>query len=238
MRTATVRRPSPPRGTPVLESFGSDDAQADRAKPPGIAPADHARAVAKAAAEGHARGYEEGAAAALAQAESDLAMLLGHLCEILSDQAVTGRAARAAAERALAPLVAACLTAIAPGLAQSSLAGAVLDHLATILARAPASRIRIYLNPQMLGSLEEAFAARGLDAGQVDLLPDPDCPLVTARIGWAEGYDEVSPGAAAEALAERLAPLLAVGAEAVSEPAQTPDRTATSEPQAARAAQG
>lgn len=217
----------PLRSAPALESFGSegDPAETRGAAVPGIAPAEHARALARATAEAHARGYEEGAAAALAQAESDLATLLADLRETLSDQAVTGIAARAAAEKALEPVLAACMTAVAPSLVRRGFSETVLEHLQDILSRAPASRVRLHLHPDVIAPLRQLFGTHGIDEACVDLTADPGSDAFSARIGWADGFDEVSPSTAAMELTARLAPLMRRSTDA--EPAvQTAVQTA------------
>lgn len=200
-----------------LESFAGGRAAAPAAptpKPAGIDPAEHARAVARAAAEARAAGYEAGVADALARSETELRLALGAIAEALSDRAVTAAEARAAAARALAPVLEAVIRALAPTLAAAGLPGAVAARVAAILDRAPTSCPQIGLAPALAGPVAEALAASGIAEGRYAIRPDPDCPGLEVRIGWAEGIDRIDAAAAA---AETLAAVerhLAAGAGA------------------------
>lgn len=201
----------------TLESFAQPARQASSARPAGIDPAEHARALSRAAAEAHARGYEEGAAAALAAREAELELLLAGIAETLADRAVTGREARAAAERALEPLLLAVIRAIAPELARAGLPGEIAARLGQIVAAAPESCIRIDLAPEMAGPVHTALSGAGVPEGRVEIRPDPGCPALEARIGWADGIDRIAPGTAA---GEVLASLARAFGDAPADPAR------------------
>lgn len=202
-----------PPGSPSSGSTGATSAargakRGGAAPGSGIDPAEHAKAVARAAAEAHARGYEEGAAAALAQSETETTLLLARIAEAVADFAMTGHAARAAAERALGPLLAASLAALAPSLARTALPGEIAARLIAILARAPDPRLRLTLHPEMVAPVETALRAGGIALDRVAFESRADCPALTARLGWADGFDEIDPAAAAAELCTALAPLL------------------------------
>jgi hypothetical protein len=202
-----------------FESFAGLRAGAEppapRPKPAGIDPAEHARALARTAAEARAAGYEAGVADALARGETELRLALGAIAEALSDRGVTGTEARTAAARALAPVMAAVIRALAPTLAESGLPGTVVGRLGAILERAPTARPVIGLAPALAGSVAEALAAAGIPEARFEIRPDPDCPGLEVRIGWAEGIDRIdAAAAAAETLAAVERHLAGPGAEA------------------------
>ncbi|GIX15505.1 MAG: hypothetical protein KatS3mg118_3464 [Paracoccaceae bacterium] len=184
-----------------LESF-TDPREVRReeapARPAGIDPAEHARALARAAAEARAAGYEAGVADALARAESEQRLVLGAIAEALADRELTAAEARAAALRAVAPVMAAVIRALAPRLAQAGLPDLVADRLTEILERAPQSCPEIRLAPAMEGPVAEALAAAGIPPRRREIRPDPGCAPLEVRIGWAEGIDRIDAAAAAQ----------------------------------------
>ncbi|RMF33310.1 MAG: hypothetical protein D6754_17165, partial [Alphaproteobacteria bacterium] len=90
-----------------LETF----APAPQAGRGGISPAEHERALARARSEAHARGYEAGAAEALARSEAELNLLLSGLAEQLQDLHLKAAEARLQAERGALALLRAVLEA-------------------------------------------------------------------------------------------------------------------------------
>lgn len=146
------------------------------------------RQIALVRSEAHARGYEEGAAAAIAAYDSELKMLLGDIAERLSDADLSATAARAAALRALAPLVQSLIAAICPALGPTGLAAEVSARMHDAIAAAPGTRPVVTLSPDMVALVEDKLAAEGYSA---DIRQDPTMPALRARVSWAGGFDEI-----------------------------------------------
>lgn len=183
MRSATMR----------LENFVHE---APRPAVPRIAAAEIERQLARARSEGHARGYEEGAAAAMAAYDSEMKLLLAAIAEMLDDRALEAASLRAELLAALRPLVLALTGAISPALARLGLAEEVAGRVEEALRRAPAARVVVRLAPEMVEAVADRLALAGIGPGRgLDLRPDPDCPALQARVLWAAGFDEIDIGA-------------------------------------------
>lgn len=166
-----------------LENFS---AAAPRPAPrPTVDTAEMERALTRARSEAHARGYEEGAAAAMAAGDAELRMLLGQISEALADHDIGGQEARSAVLRALHPLIRSFAAAISPALARAGLAHEIADRLDAALRHAPQERVAILVAPEMAERLRSTLAPG------VDIRPDPERRALEARIVWASGFDEI-----------------------------------------------
>lgn len=195
-----------------LESF--DPAPAAAPAPARPARADLEREIARARSEGHARGFEEGAAAALAREEAETRALLAGLSEHLADRALTERAARSALERRIGPLLAAILGAVAPALAERGLAPLIEARVRAILARVPDAQPVLRVPPARVEELRALLGEEGFGAAPPRILADPGLSGLACEIDWADGIDAIDPGAAAAEVTAALGDLLGAGADA------------------------
>lgn len=196
-----------------LESF--DPAPAAAPAPARPARAELEREIARARSEGHARGFEEGAAAALAREEAETRALLAGLAEHLADRALTERAARSALERRIGPLLAALLGALAPALAERGLGPLIEARIRAILARMPDARPVLRVPPARVEELRALLGGEGIGAPALRILADPDLSGLSCEIDWADGIDAIDPGAAAAEVTAALGELLDTGANGV-----------------------
>ncbi|WP_157982241.1 hypothetical protein [Oceanicella sp. SM1341] len=166
-----------------LENFSS--AAPRQAPRPTVDAAEMERALTRARSEAHARGYEEGAAAAMAAGDAEQRLLLGQIAEALADFDIAGQEARAAVLRALHPLLRAFVGAVSPALARAGLAHEIADRLEAALREAPPEQVAILVAPEMAERLRATLAPG------VDIRPDPERRALEARIAWASGFDEI-----------------------------------------------
>lgn len=156
-------------------------------------------AVATARGEGHAAGYAEGFAAALAQAENEDRAVLGALREVVRDLELERTAMRAELLSGLRPVVEALARAVVPAAADAGFAAELSDAVATALGHRAAEALEVHVAPERVAMLA------GRLGSDVAVLPDPALSPLAARIGWAGGgacFDsDAATGAALAAVA-------------------------------------
>ncbi|MEM9010053.1 MAG: hypothetical protein AAGE18_02420 [Pseudomonadota bacterium] len=155
--------------------------------------ADAERRIAEARSEGHALGYEEGAAAALAAHDLELKMLMSSIAEAVSDLGIEGHGARQTVQQAVPEIARALAEHLMPAYARDGLAAEVADLVRRAALRLPDARIVVTVAPDMQARVAERLAESGAD---VDVRADPDCPGLRAQVRWADGFDTVDIGAA------------------------------------------
>lgn len=138
-------------------------------------------AVATARGEGHAAGYAEGFAAALAKADNEDRAVLGALSEAMRDLELERTALRAELVAGLRPVVEALARAVVPVAAEAGFAAELADAVASGLAQRAAEALEVRVAPERVAALAERLGP-GLA-----VLPDPALSSLAARIGWAGG---------------------------------------------------
>ncbi|MHA6345258.1 FliH/SctL family protein [Roseivivax sp. CAU 1761] len=212
-RELEIERGGPAAAGDALVSYGESDL---------------AERCAEARAEGRAAGFEEGRAAALAQARDEMAAARQAALEALT-AAVAGLAEQADAHRALleqeaADLFARLAETLAPEavarLAEGRLRAEMLDGLRLAVGSA---RVRVRLAPDSATRLapEIARAAEPLGlSGRIEVLPDAEMAEGDGRVEWDDGFAEHS----FAQLCERLSGALRAAAETGRSPAQTTEQ--------------
>jgi flagellar biosynthesis/type III secretory pathway protein FliH len=160
----------------TLEDFGNPDAGRESEAERKLK-----AAVAAARGEGHAAGYADGFAAALAQADTEERKVIGCILEAVRDMELARTGARAEAVAALRPLVDALMCMAAPLAAKRGLAEDVAAAIAAHLDAGKAETLVLYVSPERLDDLRHR-----LDEA-VQLAPDPDLGPIAARLEWAGG---------------------------------------------------
>jgi flagellar biosynthesis/type III secretory pathway protein FliH len=160
----------------TLEDFGDPDAGRENE-----AESKLKAAAAAARGEGHAAGYAEGFAAALAQADTEDRRMVAQILEAVRDLELQMTAARAEAIDGLRPVIEAIIRAAAPmaasrGLAEE-VAAAVTAHLDTTRSESLVLRVAPDRIEDLRHRLEDSVA----------ITPDPMLGPITAQLEWAGG---------------------------------------------------
>lgn len=155
-------------------------------------------AIATARGEGHAAGYAEGFAAALAQADNEDRAVITALREAVHDLELERTAMRAELVEGLRPVVEALARAVVPAAAEAGLAAELAGVVAARLHRREAEALEVHVAP---GRAEGIAARLGPDLA---VHADPALSPLAARIGWVGG------GACFDADAAAAAALAAV----------------------------
>lgn len=182
---------------PILQNFAP--ARPERRGPD--RPHDEALDLLLARARGQARadGFADGVAQTEARIERDLEARLEAVAEAIELARADRAAANRAAEAAACAVARAFLKAVAPKLAELTLAPEILDALAAAFRTAPQARPVIEVAAHRRDELAEALGERAAGA---DIVGAADLGESEARLRWAGGFDLIDAGsAAARALA-------------------------------------
>jgi flagellar biosynthesis/type III secretory pathway protein FliH len=178
----------------ALENFGDPgrhrESDADRALK---------AAVAAARGEGHAAGYADGFAAALAQCETEDRAILAVVREAVRDLELRQTGARAEAVAALRPVVEALVRIAAPAAAAAGFADNVADAVAARLDRGRGERLVVHVAPERVAMLREHLGDASLTVAA-----EPSLGPVSARLEWEGGGALFDPQACLDAALEAV----------------------------------